>query len=221
MNDKTYKNKNKETNSKLEFQDFKESEELQVGSETEYIQSNLDFEKLPVNPEAKQHAESNSQSEDLQINSESERTFEEEHLEQELNEFIIETFKKILPFLNSKVEKRENITLQDILDQLNIKTCKVNRCNYVFKRGIKAGKRCENICIDNKDLCVKCIKRCDKNIRIIELIPDIENENEFTDNKGIRYRRLEDKTLEVINKEMLSNKEVEKMKKLGIKLRDN
>lgn len=135
-------------------------------------------------------------------------------LEQELNYFFIKRIEQILPFLNEKSKNREEITIQDIINELKIEINEVKKCNYIFKRGVKANQRCNNICLDEKEICAKCQKISKDKVRTIELTP--VQDNIYRDSYGILYRKNEDETLEVINKDLLD----EKFQKRKIKLKN-
>jgi hypothetical protein len=138
----------------------------------------------------------------------------EEVLEQELNEFLIKNLNILLPVINQRCNPP--FSIEELLKVLNIKIDKVKRCSYVFKRGIRANQRCNNICIDGKDICSKCSKilknRLYGSIELREL-----KENEYIDEDGIMYRKTEDDHLEVINKNQVDEKKMKKLKNYGIK----
>lgn len=143
---------------------------------------------------------------------------EEEQLQQELDEFFLTKLETLLPFINEHVKNQKQLTIEDFKEKLNIHSY-VKRCSYVFRRGIKTNSLCNKICLDSEtNLCNKCSKRLNKDFRAIKLLPSIDTPDLFIDDQGIHYKRNEDQTLEVLEKNLLDEKKKEKLKKNGIRI---
>jgi hypothetical protein len=156
-------------------------------------------------------AEKNLESDSLQEDS-------EELLEQELNEFLLSKLESLLPFINEHVERRQQLTIEDFKEALHIRP-QIKKCSYTFKRGVNANITCNNICFNSeKNLCNKCDKRVSKDFRTMKLFPSFESPNIFYDDQGIRFRKNEDNTLEVIDVNLLDEKRKKKLEKNGVKI---
>jgi hypothetical protein len=143
---------------------------------------------------------------------------ESEQLEQELNEFLLTKLETLIPFINQCITEQKQVTIEDFKDKLQISS-KVKTCSYVFRRGVKSNSICNNICLDSeKDVCNKCSKRLNKDYRTIKLFPSVDNPDIFSDDQGCRYRKNQDQTLEVLDRNLLDEKKKEKLKKNGIKI---